>query len=55
MITCLASLASLPATAQPIATGSLPMGVSLIGAPGADESLLASLVLIAPPMPEATR
>jgi amidase len=44
-ITCLASLAGLPATAQPTASGgSLPLGLSLLGRWGADESLLASLV-----------
>ena len=43
-ITCLASLAGLPATAQPIPRMALPMGLSLIGGPGSDEGLLASLV-----------
>ncbi|MEA2345827.1 MAG: amidase, partial [Thermoanaerobaculia bacterium] len=43
-ITVLAPLAGLPAVALPIATDGLPMGLSLIGAAGDDESLLASLV-----------
>jgi len=39
----LASLAGLPASASPITGGDLPVGISLIGRAGADESLLALL------------
>jgi amidase len=42
-ITVIASLAGLPATASPVAGDALPMGVSLIGRAGTDESLLALL------------
>jgi amidase len=39
-LTCIASLLGLPSLAIPIAGLPLPVGLSLIGTPGADESLL---------------
>jgi amidase len=41
-ITCIAGLARLPQVSIPLRTASgLPMGVSLLGAPGSDRALVA--------------
>ncbi|MGH2989659.1 MAG: amidase, partial [Solirubrobacterales bacterium] len=42
-LSCLASLAAAPAVSLPLArVGGLPVGVSLVGPPGSDRSLLAA-------------
>jgi Asp-tRNA(Asn)/Glu-tRNA(Gln) amidotransferase A subunit family amidase len=47
-LTCLATLAGAPAVALPLGTaGELPFGVSLVGIPGADRSLLAAAERVA--------
>lgn len=54
-ITCLAPLAGLPASAQPIdVADGLPMGLSLVGSPGSDEALLAALVAFADDGPQGS-